>query len=139
MNKVEFWNFLRRGLDELSNALANEDSKHVNAVCARMRCRFREIREAVADGLESQLRREIENRPHDDEEYYTSEDEQSKSYEDEEEILERRAETDVVLSERYELDFSELVDDLGSLERMPRDEAIGLTHTLKARVPSVAA
>jgi predicted nucleic acid-binding Zn-ribbon protein len=135
MNKAEFWSFLRDELDGLSNALEHKDSKDVRAICSKLRSRLEEIREAAADELESQARREIEKRPHDDEEYDTSEDEQSKSHEDGEEILERRAEADRVLTGRYELDFSDLIDDFEKLSRVPREEAFKMTTALKAKVP----
>jgi len=134
MNDAEFRNFLRNELDKLSDALVNDKSEDVRVICSETRCQLEKIQEAVADELESQARREIEKKPHDAEEYDTSEDEQSKSYEDEEDILERRAESDLVLTERYGLDFSDLIDDFEKLSWLPREEAVKIITALKAKI-----
>jgi hypothetical protein len=134
MNDAEFQSFLRDELDKISDALADERSDDVRTICAEAHCQIEKIQKSVADELESQARREIEKRPRDDEDYDTSADEQSKCYEDEEEILERRAEADLVLTERYGFDFSDLIDDFKKVSWLPKDEATKVIESVKGKL-----
>ena len=128
MKDPDFRNFLRDQLDDLSDAVINERSEDVDAICSVIHRQLEEILEAAADELEAKARREIGKRPHNDEEYDTSEDE------DAEEILETRAEADLVLSEQYGLDFSDFADDFNKLRWLPKEEAIKMVAFLSAKL-----
>jgi hypothetical protein len=129
----EIWNFVKGKLDELLDALKNQDQNEVREISSGIYSLFEQIREVLRVDKEFKIRREVEKRPRDEDEYDTSEVEQSKSYEDAQEIMEGAAvESDVELNEAFS--FAE--DMLDELERLPvlkTEELIKNVTDLKAK------
>jgi hypothetical protein len=132
VTESEIWGFVKHEVDELLDALKKQDREEARKIASGICSLFEQIREVIRADKEFKIRREVEKRPRDEDEYDTSEDEQSKSYEDAQEIMEGAAvESDVALNEAFP--FAE--DMLDKLESLPFEieEAIKIVTELKAR------
>jgi hypothetical protein len=129
----EIWDFVKGKLDELLDALKNQDQNEVRKISSGICSLFEQIREVIRADKEFKIRREVEKRPRDEDEYDTSEDEQSKSYEDAQEIMEGSAvESDVALNEAFPF-AEDMLDKLESLSVLKTEEFIKNVTDLKTK------
>jgi hypothetical protein len=134
MSDLEFVDLVKQSLDDLLEALTKEDWGETREICSRIGSEWEIILSQIRGDAESKIRREIEQRPHDPEEYDTSEDEQSKSHEDEEEVLERvEVETDEAVAERFPPDFPDLIDEISRVPTQLPEESIKSVGALKSK------
>jgi vacuolar-type H+-ATPase subunit E/Vma4 len=126
MSDSECLNFLKSELDKLHDALIHDDLERFREIRANISSQFETIKENIRRGAKSRIRREIEKQPHDPEDYDTSEDEQSKSHEDEQEVLEYVEEkSEEEFNERFPFpDFQDSLEELAELTGVPKEQAI---------------
>lgn len=129
----EIWGFVKGKLDELLDAQKNQDLEEVRQIPSDICSLFEQIREGIRADKESKIRQKVEKRPRDEDEYDTSEVEQSKSYEDEEEILvEATVESDLELNEAFPF-AEDLLDKLKILSVLKTEEFIKSVTDLKTK------
>ena len=134
MSDLEIVDLVKQALDELLDALTKDEREQVNEICGRICSEWEAIIENIRGDAESKIRREIEERPRDPEEYDTSEDEQSKSHEDEEEVLERvELETDEAVAERFPADFADLIEEISKVAMQLPEDAVKRVAALKSK------
>jgi phosphoglycolate phosphatase-like HAD superfamily hydrolase len=135
MSDSEIWAFVKKELDKLYDALINDEPEKAGEISSGICSQFETIRDDIRLDKKSKISREIEKRPHDDEEYNTSEPDQSKWHEDGEEILERvEEESDEAFNERFPFPgFPDALDELETLQPFPKEEAIKIVTAIKAK------
>jgi hypothetical protein len=119
VTELELWDFVKREVDELLEALKNQDCVEVKRISSGICSPFEKIREDMYNDEKTKVDREIERRRlasdgADDDEYNTSEDEQSKWHEDAQEALETATEKS---NEAFDEAFP-FADALDKIERL---------------------
>jgi hypothetical protein len=133
MSDSEFVDFVKCEVNKLHDALINDDLKMFGEIRSSISSQFETVMKDIRDDAESRIRREIEGRPHEPEDYDTSEVEQSKGYEDEEEVLERVVvESEEKFNERFPFPHDSL-EELSGLSEWQKEEAIKFIAEFKSK------
>ena len=133
MNDSEFVDFVKREVNKLHDALIKDDLAEFRQIRSVISSQFETILENIQEGKESGIRHKIEKRPHDPDEYNTSEDEQSKYYEDEQEVLEGVVvESEETFNERFPFSYDSLKA-LVESSGWPKEKAIDLIAKFNSR------
>jgi hypothetical protein len=129
--------WVKEKFDELLDALKKSEQEEIRRIVSDICSPFESIRDAMHEEAKFRIEQEIETRRFaadgaDDDDYFTSEPEQSKFNEDAQEVMERAdEESDIQFNEAF--GFAEVLEKLKTLPGLEVDAAVKLVTDMRAK------